>query len=235
MHRSEQLPLGVGLRDRATFASFLPGPNGAALALLRELLASQRAGVALLWGAQGAGKSHLLQAACHDLGDASYLPLRELAALGAGSIEGAEERPCVCIDDLQQVAGQGSWERALFRLYTELEARRGKLLFAADVPPASLRIGLRDLASRLRSAQALGLQVLDEVRQREALQLRARLRGLELPARTAAWLQRRYRRDMHTLYGLLETLDVAALSAQRRLTVPFIRSVLESGAPARQD
>jgi hypothetical protein len=32
---------------------------------------------------------------------------------------------------------------------------------------------------------------------------------------------------MGTLYGLLETLDVAALSAQRRLTVPFIRGVLD--------
>jgi chromosomal replication initiation ATPase DnaA len=32
---------------------------------------------------------------------------------------------------------------------------------------------------------------------------------------------------MRTLYNLLDTLDAAALVAQRRLTVPFIRSVLQ--------
>jgi DnaA family protein len=60
------------------------------------------------------------------------------------------------------------------------------------------------------------------------LQLRARLRGLELPEETWQWLQRRVPRDMRTLYELLDTLDEAALSAQRRLTVPFIREVLRA-------
>jgi chromosomal replication initiation ATPase DnaA len=32
---------------------------------------------------------------------------------------------------------------------------------------------------------------------------------------------------MRTLYELLDTLDEAALAAQRRLTVPFIREVLQ--------
>jgi DnaA-homolog protein len=54
------------------------------------------------------------------------------------------------------------------------------------------------------------------------------LRGLELPVETWHWLQRRFPRDMRTLYELLDTLDVAALAAQRRLTVPFIREVLRS-------
>ncbi|MGC8519703.1 MAG: HdaA/DnaA family protein, partial [Steroidobacteraceae bacterium] len=38
--------------------------------------------------------------------------------------------------------------------------------------------------------------------------------------------QRRFPRDMAQLYALLDTLDEAALAAQRRLTVPFIREVL---------
>jgi DnaA-homolog protein len=230
-----QLPLGVRLKDRAVFASFHPGRNASALAQLQGLLAEPRRAVALLWGARGSGKSHLLQAACNVQEDALYLPLQQLVALGPGSIEGAEERGCVCIDDLPLVAGHAGWEHALFRLYTELEARGAKLLFAAQPPPLALDIGLRDLASRLLSSEVIALQVLDETEQRAALQLRARLRGLELPEVTAAYLQRRFRRDMHTLYGLLETLDIAALRAQRRLTVPFIREVLDrtGGAPVR--
>jgi DnaA family protein len=53
------------------------------------------------------------------------------------------------------------------------------------------------------------------------------LRGFELPEETARYMQRRFPRDMRTLYNLLDTLDTAALVAQRRLTVPFIRSVLQ--------
>jgi len=33
---------------------------------------------------------------------------------------------------------------------------------------------------------------------------------------------------MRTLYALLDTLDEAALAAQRRLTIPFIREVLSA-------
>ena len=38
---------------------------------------------------------------------------------------------------------------------------------------------------------------------------------------------------MRTLYQLLDTLDEAALTAQRRLTVPFIRDVLRVAARSR--
>ncbi len=61
-----------------------------------------------------------------------------------------------------------------------------------------------------------------------ALQLRARLRGLDLPQGTANYLLRRRKRDMASLYALLDKLDLEALKAQRRLTIPFVKTVLES-------
>jgi DnaA family protein len=70
------------------------------------------------------------------------------------------------------------------------------------------------------------VRALDERDQREALRLRALARGLDLPEESALYLQRRYRRDLPTLYELLDTIDEAALRAQRRLTLPFIRQVL---------
>jgi DnaA family protein len=83
-------------------------------------------------------------------------------------------------------------------------------------------------AARVRCAAGavFQLRALPEEEQHAALQLRARLRGLELPEETWQWLRRRLPRDMRTLYELLDTLDEAALTAQRRLTVPFIREVL---------
>ncbi len=76
------------------------------------------------------------------------------------------------------------------------------------------------------------VQALADTDRSAALQLRARHRGLELPDKTARYLITRSRRDMASLYGLLDTLDREALRAQRRLTVPFVRDVLNQIAEA---
>jgi DnaA family protein len=38
----------------------------------------------------------------------------------------------------------------------------------------------------------------------------------------------RSKRDMRSLYELLDKLDLEALRAQRRLTIPFVKDVLQS-------
>lgn len=226
-----QLPLGVRLADRALFESFLPGPNAEALAHVRAVARGEAHGATWVCGPPGAGKSHLLQAICAAAGArvrAGYLPLAQVAPLGAGMLDGLAQLGCLCVDDLERVVGEGEWERALFALLREIEEAGGALVVAAREPPALLAWSLPDLGSRFAAGAVLALRALDEAEQHAALELRARLRGLELPAETWQWLRRRYPRDMRRLYELLDTLDEAALAAQRRLTVPFIRDVLRS-------
>ena len=126
-----------------------------------------------------------------------------------------------------------AWNAAIFRLHTLMQDGSGRLYVASTAPPASLRFRLPDLRSRLLAAPVHQLQPLDEEGQVEALQRRAARRGLELSHEAAAWLVHRMPRDMHSLCGVLDRLDEAALAAQRRLTLPFLRQVLERGqAPA---
>jgi DnaA family protein len=70
------------------------------------------------------------------------------------------------------------------------------------------------------------IHALGEDERVSALQLRSRHRGLELPNDTARYLLKRSRRDMASLYELLDKLDGEALRAKRRLTIPFVRDVL---------
>ncbi len=211
------------------FASFLPARNGQAVEHLRHLADAQMTGTAWLCGPDGAGKTHLLQAVSAQASTTmrtGYIPLRELGRLGVGVLEGLRQLECLCLDDVDEVAGQLEWERALFALLQGVEEGGGRLVAAAAAPPALLKWALPDLGSRFAASAVFQLRVLDEAEQQTALQLRARLRGFELPEETSRWLQRRYPRDMRKLYELLDTLDQAALVAQRRLTVPFIREVL---------
>jgi DnaA family protein len=231
----QQLPLGVRLPDRALFESFLPGRNTEALAHARSIAAGEARGVTWLSGPGGAGKTHLLQAICAAAGArarAGYVPLKQVAHLGAEVLDGLGQLACLCLDDLGSVAGDLVWERRLFGLVHESEEAGGALVVAANAPPALLHWALPDLGSRCAAGAVFALRALEEAEQQAALALRARLRGLELPEETWQWLRRRYPRDMRRLYELLDTLDEAALAAQRRLTVPFIRDVLKRREPA---
>ena len=233
-----QIPLGVRLPDRALFASFLPARNTEALEHARRLAQAQAGGLTWLCGPRGSGKTHLLQAICAAAAErmrAGYVPLAQVASLGVGVLEGLRQLECLCLDDIDCVAGEAAWERAIFALLRESEECGGRLILAAQAPPALVSWALADLGSRCAAGTVLQLRLLDEEERHAALQLRARLRGLELPDETWQWLQRRFPRDMRTLYELLDTLDEAALAAQRRLTVPFIREVLRSAAHTRED
>ena len=226
-----QLALPLQLADHAVFASFLAGDNDTLVATLVDLSSGNVGQGCWLWGAAATGKTHLLQAVCEAAGDRSaYLPFDMLAAAGPGILEGLESRDLVCIDDIDRVAGDAAWERALFNFYNALYDAGGQLVVAAAATPRECGFSLADLASRMSKLPVFQLKPLTDEQRVAALQLRARHRGLELPDDTASFMLKRSRRDMASLYGLLDRLDLEALKAKRRLTIPFVRGVLEGTA-----
>jgi DnaA family protein len=226
----KQLTLGVQLKERATFASFLTARNVELVAHLRHLAANTPAGATWIAGPHTAGKSHLLQAVCAATvagRRAAYLPIESLLPFGPAALEGAELLDVACYDDVQAIVGLPDWERRLFSLWQRAQERNATLLFAARENPAHVAFDLADLKSRLASSAVFAVRELNDPEQIEALNLRAHLRGFELPPETARYLQRRFPRDMRTLCEILDTLDDAAFAAQRRITVPFIRALLD--------
>jgi DnaA family protein len=222
----KQLPLTVRLQDRATFQSFVAGPNGEALAAARAIAEGGAGPWLYLHGIAGAGRSHLLQAICNAVPGAGYVPLLELRGLGAAVLDGAAALPLVALDDLQVIAGLAEWEHGLFRLVNECRSSGARIVAAASVPATALALVLPDLHSRLAAMPHYALRPLDESQQRIALRQRAAQRGIELPEETLLFLQRHFARDMASLNRLLDQLDLASLEEQRRVTLPFIRRVL---------
>jgi len=223
-----QLALPLQLADHAVFETYLEAGNEAVVDYLCSLPESAAAHGAWLWGSAATGKSHLLQATCERFGDrAVYVPLRELDGAGPGLLDGLGRRDLVSIDDIGRVAGDDAWEQGLFNLFNQVYEAGHQLLVSATSPPRESGIRLADLRSRLQRLPAFHLHSLDDTQRVAALQLRARHRGLDLPDETARYLLTRSKRDMRSLYELLDMLDLEALRAQRKLTIPFVKSVLE--------
>jgi DnaA family protein len=226
-----QLPLGLELRDSARFTSFFPGPNAEAVRCLQSAGAGAGDALVFLSGAAGLGKTHLLQAACHEAARheqaAAYLPLGELQALSPDLFEGMEQLQLVCVDDVEAIAGLPDWETGLFHLFNRVRESGCRLLVAGSGRADRIGLQLPDLVSRLGWGVTYQLCPLDEAAVQQALMHRARSRGLVLPEETAAFLLKRIPRDLPSVFDLLDRLDEASMVEQRRLTIPFVKSVLD--------
>lgn len=224
-----QLTLGVGLRDQATFESYWPGQQNRQLVdALKHALAGRGERLIYFYGASGLGKTHLLHACCHAAGQQSvYLPLSDWQHLSPDVFPGLENLPVVCLDDIHCIAGQAAWEEAFFHVFNRIRAREGILAVSAAGLPAVLGYGLPDLVSRLSGGIIFQLQPLPDDEKRDMLVMRAAIRGMVLPEEVARFILTHCPRHHSTLCAALDVLDRASLAAQRRLTVPFVKSVLE--------
>ena len=140
--------------------------------------------------------------------------------------ENLDSYALVAVDDIHRVAGIESWQRALFVLFNALAEKGGSFVATARNAPNAIKRLLPDLASRLAWGPVFQLAPLTDEEKIIALKQRASRRGFELPDDTAHFLLRRQQRDMHTLCATLDALDTASLVAQRKLTLPFVKSLL---------
>lgn len=227
---NQQLALAIQLNDEASFEDFSWGDNGLLKDQLSNILSDSPVERLLyFWGTPACGKSHLLQACCQSITthQAIYLPLKTLASLGAELIGGIDDYGLICIDDIDAIAGDNSWEEALFHLYNRIRDNGiARLIVSGSTPPAQLPIKLADLRSRLTWGMTIQVEELNDDDKIETLSRHAQKRGFKLPVGVARFLINRCSRNMHDLDDLLNKLDEASLVAQRKLTVPFVKNVL---------
>ena len=227
-----QLPLGLVLKDSARFENFYAGQNREAVRSVQSSAEGVGESLVYLAGQAGLGKTHLLQAACHQAARSqratAYLPLGELLQLSPALFDGLEQMDLVCLDDVGVIAGRPDWESGLFNLFNRMRDKAATLLVAAGKRPAQAGFVLADLASRLGWGVTYVLKPLDDEAVLIALTRRAKGRGLELPEDTARFLLRRFPRNLPSLFALFDTLDTASFIEQRRLTIPFVKAVLEA-------
>jgi DnaA family protein len=206
----QQLPLQISPPIEAEFGNFVAGPNGEALARVRELATgNSRERIVYLWGAPGSGRTHLLRAAA-----------RANAAL-------------VVADDVDALDAAG--EHALFVAINEARDGGPGVLAAGSKPPAQLALR-PDLRTRLAWGLVYELRPAGDEDKARHLKDLAEARGLQLSDDILRYLLSRLPRDLASLQSVLEVLDRHSLMRQRALTLPLVKEALaehfSGGQPA---
>lgn len=226
----EQLVLELVSPEPPAFRTFVVGRNAEAVAALERAAAGTLAerGI-VLWGASGAGKSHLLAAsveaaarhgrrAIHWASPAEVDPDAELG----GAL--------VAVDDVDRADADAT--ARLFTLYNALADRGGTFVAASGLPPA--RLALRDdVRTRLSWGLVLEVVPLADDEKPAALAAYARSRGFALSDEVIVYLLAHGRRDMRALVATLAALDRASLAQKRAVTVPLLRDWLQRSIDER--
>lgn len=227
---AEQLVLELKAPEPPTFASFVAGRNAEAVGVLERAAAGTLAERSVvLWGASGAGKSHLLAACvasarrlCRPAFSWSTPSEIDPGAPVAGAL--------VAVDDVDRADADGA--ARLFTLYNALAERGGTFVAASALPPA--RLALRDdVRTRLSWGLVLEVLPLADDDKPAALAAYARSRGFALADDVIVYLLAHGRRDMSTLVATLAALDRASLAQKRPVTVPLLRDWLQRSIDER--
>lgn len=226
-----QLTLLVNLKDEATFANFFPGKNQQLINELKKSANGFGERVIYFWGTGGMGCTHLLQASCHEANQnklrSVYLPLSHFNDFSPAIFEGLETLDLVCLDDIHTIAGNPVWEEAFFHVYNRIFDAGGRLIVSANVNPKVGQFHLPDVASRLRWGMVFQLQPLSDDEKLISLITRAERRGMTLSVEVGKFILNHCPRHMSTLFMALDVLDKVSLAAQRKLTIPFVKTVLQ--------
>lgn len=227
-----QLPLDLDLQAPHALEGFIGGGNLLLRALITQQVAGSGESQLFIHGAENTGKTHLAQAACFFASQmgrtAAYVPLKRACAQ-LDQI-GYEPADLVVLDDVDALVGHAGSEFLLFDLINRLREQHTPLLLTARLPPAALEFELPDLASRLAWGVTLAIHSPNDAEKIELMRRKAQERGFELPFETAVYLLARCPRDVGSLLAMIQTLDHASLSAQRKISIPFVRSVFFTNA-----
>jgi len=218
--KAEQIPLDLSSLPAMARADFLQAPSNAVALAAVERPDGLPAGIMVLTGPEGSGKTHLAQVWAAQTGARWQSPLtlaQDLPQLLARRDAPHPTPPlCIALDDAALIHGPEG-EEALFHLVNHLRGT-GQLLLTARRPVRDWGLALPDLISRLTAAAHVALAEPDEALLGAVLVKLFNDRQLRVQPALITYLLSRMERSLAAAGDLVARLDARALELGRPVT-----------------
>jgi len=227
-----QLIFPFQVNQKASFASFFCLPHNIELmSRLADLVASKNADELIINGAEGSGKSFLMQAICNELSSSgkqfAFMPMNKAINMGVEIFQNLASLNAVCIDDLQLILSREEWETALFNLINECQQSNCSLILSFGGNQSLEDITqLPDLLSRIKRMEFMKLQAVQDECLNQALDFVSQQLGINLEKAELEFLLNHQTREFSILVDNLISLDKQAASLKRKITIPLIKETL---------
>ena len=232
MNNPTQLIFPFQVNQKASFKSFFCSPDNIELmSRLTDLVVSKNADELIINGAEGSGKSFLMQAICNELSSSgkqfAFIPMNKAINMGVEIFQNLASLNAVCIDDLQLILSREEWETALFNLINECQQSNCSLILSFGGNQSLEDITqLPDLLSRIKRMEFMKLQAVQDECLNQALDFVSQQLGINLEKAELEFLLNHQTREFSLLVENIISLDRQAASLKRKITIPFIKETL---------
>ena len=232
MNNPKQLIFPFQINQKASFESFFCSPNNAELiSRLSDIVISKNADELIINGAEGSGKSFLMQAICNELSSSgkqfAFIPMNKAINMGVEIFQNLASLDAVCIDDLQLILSKEEWETALFHLINECQQSNCSLVLSfGGTQSLEGSTQLPDLLSRIKRMEYMTLQAVQDEFLNQALDFVSQQLDINLEKTELEFLLKHQTREFSFLVDNLITLDKQAASLKRKITIPLIKETL---------
>ncbi|MCK7616203.1 DnaA/Hda family protein [Roseibium sediminicola] len=215
-----QLPLDLPHEAALSRDDFLVGASNRAAFELLERWPDWPSPVVVLAGPVGSGKTHLVKAFQDETG-AAMMAAPELRET---DVEALVAAPAAVIEN----AHRGVDNTALFHLLNAARQAGRTILITSRTWPASWKITLPDLMSRLRAATPVEILEPDDDLLRRVLVKLFADRQIAIDLSVVDYLVVRMERSLEVALRAVEAIDQEALAGRVRITKPLAGRVLEN-------
>jgi len=234
----------LSLNEEYTFENFVTGPcnklaHAASVAVARE--PGKRYNPLFLYGNVGLGKSHLLQAVCHEVKgkqpDVNLLYIscetfinHFIEAVELGVVQEFRHRyrnvDILAIDDVQYLANKDSSQEEFFHTFNSLYQAQKQIILSSDRPPNEIETLTERLISRFSWGLVAGIDRPCYETRMAIIRKKAKIKGVDIPEEVVSFLARSIESNTRELEGAITKLQGLAMLGDGRISMDMAQQVI---------
>ena len=221
----EQIPINFSFISNKSFDNYIISNDKFIIKTLKKLAIATTPSIVFLKGKKSSGKTHLCSAlmalSCKSVCKLNKSNILEL------ELEKILVHDLLIVDDIDQIISSYMIEEKLFSIINDFILNKKNILVTSSEPLNKIKFDLPDLSSRLKWDQVLVIPELTDDDKIKVLQKITKERGWILSDNVCDYIMNHYKRDLFFLCKCVKSLDEASLSLKKKITIPFIKKIME--------